>query len=439
MEEIIYQNYEEYKKTVERVLNKTVEDFVTIGYLLKKGRDTDILKESGYANVNEFADAEYHLDASQVSRFIRINDKFAVDGYSDRLKPEYQGYGYAKLAIMLTLPDELNEELSPDMSKKEIQAVKEEVELEGKVTDIEVLLEGDRDEQKELSNLAKGMHQLFEDEPALFKEVYEAMEGAPGLRTLKEILVPSGEKVYSVRIQGIGRIMLIMNDNEDQITVYKVRSNEKTFHSWEEVKAYIESLLSDRPARERWEELFGREFPENAPVQPGKPKARKESKVKKAKVPEKKEKQKKKENAPVQPKEDPLPEKPKEEHLQERPGNAKEAAGLLETEPEPPEEPNKNMNMAAGGPDQVEGQTNLMKDFPEYCPEAIVSTAGQEVQPRYGSRKEYMDRLTIEEAAEYMAEAMRTLPRFRMNFKDFWERWLSEEVDEAGKKVEVVS
>ena len=39
MEEIItYNNYEEYKNTVNRVLNKTVEDFVTIGYLLKIGR-----------------------------------------------------------------------------------------------------------------------------------------------------------------------------------------------------------------------------------------------------------------------------------------------------------------------------------------------------------------------------------------------------------------
>lgn len=90
MEELIsYQNYEEYKSEVNRVLNRTVEDFVTIGYLLKKGRDTDILKDSGYANVNEFAEAEYHLDASQVSRFIRINDRFAVDGYSSALKEEY--------------------------------------------------------------------------------------------------------------------------------------------------------------------------------------------------------------------------------------------------------------------------------------------------------------------------------------------------------------
>lgn len=48
MELAQYQNYEEYKKAMNTVLNRTVEDFVMTGYLLKQGRDTDILKDSGY-------------------------------------------------------------------------------------------------------------------------------------------------------------------------------------------------------------------------------------------------------------------------------------------------------------------------------------------------------------------------------------------------------
>ena len=45
MELVQYQDYEEYKKAMNTVLNRTVEDFVMTGYLLKQGRDTDILKE----------------------------------------------------------------------------------------------------------------------------------------------------------------------------------------------------------------------------------------------------------------------------------------------------------------------------------------------------------------------------------------------------------
>lgn len=397
MEEIVsYQSYEEYRSEVNRVLNKTVEDFVTIGYLLKKGRDTDILKDSGYANVNEFAEAEYHLDASQVSRFIRINDRFAVDGYSSALKEEYQGYGYAKLAIMLTLPEELTEELSPELSKTDIQAVKEEVEEEQKITDIEVILEGEKEEQKELNNLEKGLHQLLEDEPELFQKLYEKMKEEIGLEAIQEILAPSGEKVYSVRVQGFGRIMIILNDSEEKVIVFKVRSKEKEFYQWEEVRKYILGLVTEEPAEVQYEKLYGKEFPKKEESPKEEPKKRKEAKVQKAKKPEK--------IAPVQKKEEPS----KEESPKEEP---------------PKEEPKKTEE------DQIPGQTELTKDFPQYCPKEL-----QERSP-YGNRKKYLDSLSLEEAAGYMANAMRSLPHFKMNFKDFWESWLSKEVDEKGEEI----
>lgn len=74
MDELInYNGYEEFKQAVNRVLNRTVEDFVLTGYLLKQARDTDILQGSGYVDEKEFAWSEYKLDASQVSRYIKIN------------------------------------------------------------------------------------------------------------------------------------------------------------------------------------------------------------------------------------------------------------------------------------------------------------------------------------------------------------------------------
>lgn len=72
-----FASYQDYKAAVDTEMNRAAESFVRIGYLLKIARDTDILKESGYANVNEFAESIYHLDKSQVSRFININDTFA--------------------------------------------------------------------------------------------------------------------------------------------------------------------------------------------------------------------------------------------------------------------------------------------------------------------------------------------------------------------------
>ena len=70
-----FSNYEEYKKTLTEELTKASESFVRIGYLLKVARDTAILAGTAYSDVTEFAAAEYNLDKTQVSRFIRINAK----------------------------------------------------------------------------------------------------------------------------------------------------------------------------------------------------------------------------------------------------------------------------------------------------------------------------------------------------------------------------
>lgn len=133
MEQVIeYRSYQEYKQELDTELKKTAEGFVRIGYLLKVARDTSILAESGYDNVVDFARAEYGIDKTQVSRFIHINDKFSQGGYAPELKEEYQGFGYAKLSIMLSLPDSVNEELTPDFSKSEVQQVKDEIDEEKK-------------------------------------------------------------------------------------------------------------------------------------------------------------------------------------------------------------------------------------------------------------------------------------------------------------------
>ena len=171
-----YRSYQEYKAAVDNELQKSAESFVRIGYLLKVARDTDILKESGYGSVNEFAQAEYGLDKSQVSRFIRINDEYSEEGYSDRLQERYREFGYAKLSLMLLLPEAVNEEISANFSKSEIQAIKEEVEEEKKVTDLEVMMEGTDAAQQDMNICQKVLHQLGYDQPELYMKLHETLK-----------------------------------------------------------------------------------------------------------------------------------------------------------------------------------------------------------------------------------------------------------------------
>lgn len=298
-----YGSYWEYKEALDGELQKSAESFVRIGYLLKVARDTDILKESGYRNVNEFARVEYNLDKSQVSRFIRINDEFSENGYSDRLQERYRSFGYAKLALMLLLPAEINEELTSDYSKADIQDIKEEIDEEKKVSDLEVMMEDKDQRQQSFATLGKVLHQIGKDDPELYLKMHDAVcntvyngTSRPVIDKLMDALAPNGEAVISVRIAGEGRKMLMIKGVDIDSVVVDVRSGEKTSCTWDQLIDEMEALCPDvedgADGRKAWEILYGEDFPEKkeevAPVQPQKKTdARRESKVTKAKKPEK--------------------------------------------------------------------------------------------------------------------------------------------------------
>ena len=267
--------YSEFKTALDTEMNKAAESFVKIGYLLKIARDTDILAESGYNSLTEFAQAEYNLDKSQVSRFIAINDNYSVDGYSDRLMTEYTGYGYSKLAMMLTLPAAVVAELTPSYSKSDIQVLKEEVAAEEAISPMEVYLEGEKEELEDASLLYQAMYQLFLENP----ELYEKPDA--DIDTLMETLAPAGENIYTVRIQGVGRIMV--SCKEDRVNLVNIRTNNVEICTWEQVTEEYTKLFGSCT----WEERYGRPYPvksEPAAEEPVHVEAVKEKKTKKPKV-----------------------------------------------------------------------------------------------------------------------------------------------------------
>lgn len=295
MNEIIYQkSYKEYKAELDGELQKTAEGFVRIGYLLKVARDTNILAESGYQTVTEFAEAEYNLNKTQVSRFISINDRFSEEGYSDRLKDSYKDFGYAKLTIMLQLPEAMTEELSPDYSKAEIQELKEEMDEEKKISDIELAIEkADAEEQRILppeegSMLGKAVWQLGKEQQEIYRKVWKAFEEGDRSR-VKDILAPQGDAIYMMRIQGTGRLMLSIYG--EAVSITEVRSQNKERFSVEDIISELERIcpVVGMDVKEAYRSVYGDDLEQQekkeevAPVQPIKEK-RKESKVTKART-----------------------------------------------------------------------------------------------------------------------------------------------------------
>lgn len=266
-------DYTEYKAALDNQMKESAEGFVRIGYLLKLARDTDILKDSGYANVNDFARAEYGIDKTMVSRFISINDRFSEDGNSPVLKTAYQGFGYAKLVIMLQLPDELNEELTPDYTKREIQILKDEVDEENKISDLEVLAEG---ENKELTQLEQIVLKICEENIDTYLRLHKAITTDIGIdeENVIELFAPAGEMIYSVRLQGIGRLAVSFKQAEKTVTSINLRTSQKdTYTLYEIVVAVVNTIDTvEDDGKTAWQQLYGRQFPiqekqEIAPVQ----------------------------------------------------------------------------------------------------------------------------------------------------------------------------
>ena len=380
MEHIIYQKtYQEYKQELDAVLTRTAEDFVQIGYLLKVARDTNILAESGYATVTDFAKAEYGIDKTQVSRFISINDRFSEDGYSDHLLTSYKGFGYAKLTLMLQIPDEINEVLPPTLSKAEIQDIKDEVDAESKVTDIEVEIEKAEAAAvtdkpmlpPEGSPLYRNLWQLGKEQEELFRKLWMVcfMETASGNRNnaeIMDVLIPQGDAVYTVRIPGERRTQIIVNS--EGATVVNLKTLERNKYTEDQICLVVRSLVDGGSSpEEQYKMLYGEDLtqkePEVAPVQPDetpkekKPEKRKESRVTKANT-EPKKKPKEPEKKPEQmtipgAAPDPAPEEPETQVTDSCSGESeqKQNTDTMVTE------------------EQVPGQSDLESDFPQYCPD----------------------------------------------------------------------
>lgn len=259
-------NYREFKAQFEEELKKSAEGFVRIGYLLKVARDTDVLLEGGYKSVAEFAEKEYGLRPDMVSRFMAINDRFAVNGYSDQLEDKYQGYGYAKLSELLTLPEAVADALPEGLTRKEIQAVKEEYREEKKITDLEVLMEGP-EEENEILQIMRG---YFKEHPMDYLRIWDE---APRFRTVNdalEQLAPAGSVTIVTRVKGKGKMMLVVDTAKGTAQLVSMRTDQSETVGAENIAAAVTALcfrpeLTDGKAA--WAETFGEPFPEFAPVQ----------------------------------------------------------------------------------------------------------------------------------------------------------------------------
>jgi len=456
----------EMKQKLKLELLGVKQSFVRIGYMLRKMDDQKLYEQDGYKTIAEFAKAEYGLEASTVSRFMSINREYSIDGYSERLRPEYADLGRSQLEEMLKLPESDREMIRSETSREDIRELKR----------------FNKTEPGEENELAEVIEKFFEANPDTLNDLYQnGIDKGESAERLKEIVNPAGNKSFR---KGIFFLMMY----KDVIKVKKFGADPRDM-PWEEFFEITRSIFDkDSSGGRTWSHHFGeagKTEPEKNSEEKKPEKAVKNhasEKIKEnpeSKMPDRTSKDKNdaesaenenpaeeiEENA-EQIREKPEQTKENVEETEENPEQTEEKTEQIEenAEPEEPkavenhsEEPTEEAKEADSGSRQEEYvekesenpiapaqktaerlEENGILDHPE-IEEITKEEYDSVVHPErpFGTRKKYTDTLTEYGMAEYLAKSFRaqTGPQSVLSLIG-WERWLTEKVDGKGRTIE---
>lgn len=115
----------EMKQALERELNNLKTGFVRVGYVLRKIEESKAYEQDGYTSIVEFAQKEYGLSKTSISRFMAVNAKFSLGGFSEQLDPQYVGFRQTTLIEMLTMDQEDIALITPQTKREDIRELKQ--------------------------------------------------------------------------------------------------------------------------------------------------------------------------------------------------------------------------------------------------------------------------------------------------------------------------
>lgn len=272
---IVLNDMEDVKREIDNCQRKAVKSVVELGYILRKADDAELFREAGYSSIFKFAEAEYGWNQSQTSRFMDINREFSKDGYSTELQERYTGYGQAKLSEMLTLPDNIREELSPDMKREDIREVKRQTKQAAEQeaeSNFVATVSFESTDNNFLTDSIKTLlgQKEFADK---FKNLYPHITRMMSTGTVDTEAVAMAVSGTGFGFTRAGAYMYFFKDTELRIT----KGMQKKTYSYEE---FIKSAAAIRnpsglSAEEWYEKVFNTPLPVEQKEEPPKPKPKK--------------------------------------------------------------------------------------------------------------------------------------------------------------------
>lgn len=463
-------DYIQSKNEIKQELGGVVKSFVRIGWQLTRIDKSGAYKHDGYNTIAEFARAEYGMNPSGVSRFMKVYEKYSVPGDTPELKEQYREFKFNNLVEMLQLPEEDQQIFHPEDKREDIRELKD-FNKENESNPMNLL--DWKSAQSTEDKLHATIQEFFREKTGILNTLYSSEAYQSGnIKEMAQIVNPGDSMSYRK-----GTVFLMFH--QEDITV-KIFNGEMRNISWDQFFAYTQEIFAEAAAGAKtYENYFGipeethdptlKEIPKPTPKPVSNPipkhDVRPEPEIAPAQQPEPVEKVEnsvdKSQKTAVEQKEENSRVNTMQEQVSEEPKTASEnveksqETALSEPEPQIPGQDNiinhpEYMPKSAGEPaDQKESEpeteskqpsehenidTNkIVEEEPEIAP-----AQSEPEEPAAGpmTRKEYIDTLTSYGTAEYMAKAMKSFSNETYNtllHTIFWHEWLQGKVDHNGR------
>lgn len=348
-------DYIQCKNDIKNNLGSIVKSFVRIGWLLTRIDKSGAYKNDGYNTISEFAQAEYGMNKSGTSRFMKIYEKYSVPGDTPELKDEYKDFNQSQLTEMLQIPEEDYAMLHPEANKEDFRELKRfNKENDSNPENLWSWKEAKTPEEK----MKATIQEFFRENKEILNDFYGKNLS---VKDLAEEICPSGSRSYRK-----GTVFLMFYTLEQGIMV-KIFGEAPTKMTYQEFADHTKQIFDAAAAGdETWDNYFGERN-----VEPNKT-------------------------------------------LEEPDHSGEDISMVPEQNTEIPEQilPNVGQeNDIPGRDDQIPGQDNI-QNHPEYMPpELKVAPAQRTEEQKYNDRQARLDRESKKKLQEQEdEEKMQHLP-----------------------------
>lgn len=251
--QITLDEWMQWKEDIRNKLAETAGNFVHIGYRLKQIRDSGMY--DGAADIFEFAEKEYGLGKSTVSRFIAINERYSEGGNSLELKEEFRNFSSSKLSEMLTLPDN---EIQLITEKTTIREIRELKNFNAQTPEAADITGGNaqsigKEPEKEWTPLENCLVSFFKTRKEILNGVMEHLEAEPPeYKQAAEMMAPSGQASYRK-----GIVFLFLYDWNTGIRYKLMTEPEPVSMSWIELLNTVYHIFGVCDTADVWADFYG--------------------------------------------------------------------------------------------------------------------------------------------------------------------------------------